>query len=88
MKNSKYKISTDLYKCECGREFQKAQSLNAHFCFCLVHKIAIGKSAKIAETKIRSGSKCSFSKDFMNNEQYCLMHKTAGKTLKRKIQNG
>ena len=88
MKNSKYKISTDLYKCECGREFQKAQSLNAHFCFCLVHKIAIGKSAKIAETKIRSGSKCSFSKDFMDNEQYCLMHKTAGKTLKRKIQNG
>jgi hypothetical protein len=27
-----------MYNCECGRTFEKAQSLNAHFSHCLVHR--------------------------------------------------
>ena len=27
-----------MYKCECGREFEKAQSINAHYSHCLVHR--------------------------------------------------
>lgn len=28
----------DEYKCECGKEFEKAQSLNAHYTHCLIHR--------------------------------------------------
>ena len=35
---SKYKIKENLYRCECGREFEKHQSLNVHFSHCLIHR--------------------------------------------------
>jgi hypothetical protein len=37
MKVSKYKQDS-LYVCECGRTFEKSQSLNAHFSHCIIHR--------------------------------------------------
>lgn len=76
------------YICECGKEFDKHQSLNAHFSMCKTHKIAIGKEPKIAESKIRRGEKCSFSKGYMSKEKYDVMHRRSGKTIKHRIKTG
>lgn len=45
-KNSKYKISDDLYCCECGKEFNNSQSLNAHFGHCKKHRESLGKQER------------------------------------------
>ena len=55
MIKSKYKITDNLYECECKKQFQKSQSLNAHFSFCLIHRN--GKKAID-----RFGSKRNWSK--------------------------
>jgi hypothetical protein len=45
-----YKIGEGNYKCECGKEFLKSQSLNAHFSHCLIHR-------KGEPEKLRGGNK-------------------------------
>jgi hypothetical protein len=62
------------YVCECGREFDKHQSLLAHFSVCLIHKEAIGVEVKIAESKIRRGDKCNFSKAFLGKDKLKAMY--------------
>jgi len=27
-----------MYTCECGRNFEKSNSLNAHYCYCKIHR--------------------------------------------------
>ena len=81
---SKYKITDSLYRCECGKEFIKAQSLNAHFAFCLIHKKAIGKPAIIAESKRAIGKNTSVSRIGMARVKQ--IHAKAGKTLSRRIK--
>ena len=83
---SKYKITDSLYRCECGKEFIKAQSLNAHFAFCLIHKKAIGKPAIIAESKRAIGKNTSVSR--IGIARVKQIHAKAGKTLSRRIKNG
>ena len=63
-----------MYICECGKEFKTYQSLNAHFSMCKIHKIAIGKEPKIAESKIRNGSSCNFSKEYLGEDGIQKMH--------------
>jgi hypothetical protein len=46
MKVSKYKISDHLYRCECGREFDNPQSLNAHLSHCKYHHECVGTEIK------------------------------------------
>lgn len=76
------------YICECKKEFEKYQSLNAHFSICKTHKIAIGKEPKIAESKIRRGEKCSFHKGYMPKEKYDAMHIKQGQSLSKNIKSG
>ena len=72
-KKSKYKIVDGLYRCECGREFNNYQSLNAHFCWCMVHKRACGLKEEIAPRKHRAKAKCNFSKPIQvkKNLKHC-----------------
>ena len=46
MKKSKYKISDNLYQCECGKQFNNYQSLNGHFSHCDIHCKTLNKSRK------------------------------------------
>ena len=43
--NSKYKIG-DIYKCECGREFNNPQALNGHLSYCDIHHQCVGTERK------------------------------------------
>ena len=45
-KKSKYKINDNLYRCECGKEFNNSQSLNAHFSHCNIHHALRGTVRK------------------------------------------
>ena len=87
-KKSKYKIVDGLYKCECGREFNNYQSLNAHFCWCMVHKRACGLKEEIAPRKHRAKAKCNFSKAYLGEEEFKALHKCVGKILSQNIKSG
>lgn len=84
---TKYLVG-NVYRCECGREFNNRQSLNAHFAYCLKHKHELGLPEIIAESKLRSGNKCSFSKEFLGEERFNELHKNAGKSLHQNILDG
>ncbi len=61
-----YKIKTGLYKCECGREFISAASLNSHFRFCKIH-IPIDKTISNSIYKISENLyKCECGREFNN----------------------
>lgn len=67
-KQSKYKISDNLYRCECGKEFNNAQSLNAHLSHCKFHCECVGKEFKQRKHELNhtmSGWD-KFSKDDIN----------------------
>ena len=76
------------YICECCREFDKHQSLLAHFSVCLIHKEAIGVEVKIAESKIRRGDKCNFSKVYLGEKEFDKFHKKLDKIHKYNLQTG
>jgi very-short-patch-repair endonuclease len=80
-KVSKYKIDEDLYRCECGKEFNNYQSLNGHFSHCKIHRIAVGKG----DIPINHRGK-KFSE--YSKEELATMYKKAGATIKRKIASG
>ena len=85
---SKYKITDSLYRCECGKEFIKAQSLNAHFAFCLIHKHECGLPEIIAVSKIRKGEKSNLSKKFLGNKKLKQKIKKSVKTRKLHYKQG
>lgn len=80
MKTSKYKISEKLYRCECGKEFDNPQSLNAHFSHCLIHKEKTGQSLIL----IKRGKNF---KDWDKNDLLKIVQKGC-KTIKEKYKNG
>lgn len=84
---TKYLVE-NVYRCECGKEFDNYQSLNAHFAYCLKHKHELGLPEIIAESKLRSGNKCSFSKDFLGEARFNDLHKKVGKSLHQNILDG
>lgn len=45
-KTSKHKINDNIYRCECGKEFNNPQSLNAHFSHCDIHHAVYGTARK------------------------------------------
>lgn len=84
MKKSKYKISENLYRCECGKEFNNYQSLNAHFSHCLIHKEKTNQ-----ELKLKRNSKGKMlGWDKFSDIELSLIHKKSGITLSQNIKNG
>ena len=82
MKQSKYKLENGNYKCECGKEFYKYQSLNAHFSHCLIHTNALGKNIA------RVSHKGSMHWENKSKEEQQQIHKKSEETLKRKLADG
>ena len=78
MKNSKYKIN-DIYICECGKEYNKSQSLNAHFSHCLIHRNGI--PAKYSHKGTNNWEKLS-------REERVINGKKTGLILSEKIKSG
>ena len=53
-----------MFKCECGREFEKQSSLNSHARFCSLYK---KKSKKVSNYKINENTwKCECGKEYNN----------------------
>lgn len=84
MRNSKYKILDNLYKCECGKEFQKAQSLNAHFSHCDFHHQCLGTKRKGHYTEIHH----STGWENLSKEEIRKIHDKQIKNLKENYVNG
>ena len=87
MKKSKsiYKISDNLYQCECGKQFTKAQSLNAHFSHCNYHHNCLGTIRKGHYTELHHTTGWELSK---TSEEIHEILSKGGKTLKQKFQSG
>ena len=52
MKISKYKIGDNLWECECGKQFNKYQSLNAHLSHCDYHHKCKGTERKLRPSEL------------------------------------
>ena len=83
---SKYKITDSLYRCECGKEFNKAQSLNAHFAYCLFHKRMCGLPEKIADSKRMLGK--NTTAEHLGKEYYAQIKAKSGKTYSQRVKAG
>jgi hypothetical protein len=53
MKTSKYKIGENLWECECGKKFNKSQSLNAHLSHCDYHHKCLGTVRKLRPSELK-----------------------------------
>lgn len=84
MKVSKYKIGENLWKCECGKEFNKYQSLNAHLSHCDYHHKCLGTVRKLRPSELNN----SMNWENKSGEEINNIHKKAGKTIKEKIKSG
>ncbi len=84
MKKSKYKISENLYRCECGKEFNKSQSLNAHFSHCDYHH-KINGTVRKGHTSELTKSMCWFNKTIQEVKQ---IHEKSNNTLRNKYKTG
>ena len=51
-KISKYRISDNLWECECGKQFNKSQSLNAHLSHCDYHHECLGTIRKLRPSEL------------------------------------
>lgn len=76
------------YICECGREFDKHQSLLAHFSMCIYHKKINGKEPKVAESRIRRGDKSNFSKVYLGETKFNELHTKSGQSHKNNLKTG
>jgi len=85
MKQSIYKISDNLYQCECGKQFNKSQSLNAHFSHCDYHHNCLGTVRKGHYTELHHTTGWELSK---TSEEINEILSKGGKTLKQKFQSG
>ena len=79
--NSKYKISDNLYRCECGKEFNNYQSLNGHLSHCDIHCQALNKPR-------RDGHKGTMYWDNKSNDEINEIYLNAHNTLREKYKNG
>ena len=79
--NSKYKISDNLYRCECGKEFNNYQSLNGHLCHCQIHCDILNKP----RNDTHKGT-CYWENK--TKEEIKEIHLRSTKTLKERYKNG
>lgn len=83
-KISKYKISDNLYRCECGKEFNNHQSLNAHLSHCDYHHKILGTEKKLRPSEINH-SMCWENK---SEEEINLIRNKSNNTLKERFKSG
>ena len=82
--NSKYKISDNLYRCDCGKEFNNYQSLNAHLSHCDYHHKCIGTTRKLRPNEINH----SMGWENKSLEEIQNICKKRGETIKEKYKSG
>jgi hypothetical protein len=88
-KRSKYYISeTNTYKCECGKEFEKSQSINSHFSHCFIHRSILGKDNSEEYWNNRNHTDTGMNWNNLTEEEIIEAHKKSGKTLSKNIQEG
>ena len=73
--------SNNLYRCECGKEFNNYQSLNGHLSHCDIHCKALNKSRK-------DGHKGTMYWDNKSKEEIENIHKKSSETLINNIKLG
>lgn len=85
MKISYYKLNENLYKCECGREFNNSQSYNGHLSHCKVHHEHVGKEMKLRphERDHKMAGWDKFSEDEVDELQ-----KKSSEVLRQQYKNG
>ena len=85
MKKSKY-FKDNIYICECGRQFFKAQSLNAHFGHCELH----ANIYRNAHNRDYNHPKRGIMNGWGNKtkDELDTIHKKSGKTLSDNIKSG
>lgn len=81
--NSKYKIG-DIYKCECGKEFDNYQSLNAHLSHCEIHHKCVGTERKLRANEIYH----SMLWDNKTEKEIQEIHDKSGKTKSENLKSG
>lgn len=85
MKVSKYKISENLWRCECGKEFTKSQSLNAHLSHCDYHHKCLGTMRKLRPHEI---DHCMAGWENKSEEEINDYHKKSGITYRQNVISG
>ena len=85
MKKSKYKVNDHLYRCECGREFNNSQSLNAHLSHCKFHHEKTNKEMKLRPQEI---NKTMAGWDKFNEREKKLIFEKMTQTLRYKFRTG
>lgn len=84
MKVSKYKIGENLWECECGKQFNKSQSLNAHFSHCDYHHKCLGTTRKGHYSELNH----SMGWENKSPEEIQNIRKKTGETIKEKYKSG
>ena len=84
-KTSKYKIEENLYRCECGKEFDNFQSLNGHFSHCEYHCKCLGKERKQRPHEINHVMAGWENK---TKEEIQLIHEKCGRTNSENQKQG
>ena len=84
MKESIYKIQDNLYRCECGKEFNNHQSLNAHFSHCDFHHNCRGTKRKGHYSELNHSN----SWESKTEEEKKEIAMKSAMTLKKNIKEG
>lgn len=82
MKVSKYKIDDNLYRCECGKEFNNSQSLNGHLSHCKYHHECLGTEMKLRPSEINK----SMNWKNKSKEELHKIYLKRGKTIKENFK--
>lgn len=83
MKVSKYKVGDNLWKCECGREFDNYQSLNGHLSHCKFHHDCLGTSIKLRPSEINK----SMNWENKSKDELHKIYIKSGNTRKEKLEH-
>lgn len=81
-KLEKYKQG-NVFVCECGKTFEKFQSISSHFSHCKIHKEAIGETIKRSQIK-----RHSMRWENKTEDEIKEIHKKAAQTLRNRLMSG
>lgn len=76
-----------MYTCQCGKTFEKANSLNAHYSHCAIHKQAIG--TELSPNRVKGANKGKMMGwDKFDEDRLKEIYAKSSKTLKEKFATG
>ena len=78
-------MKDEIFRCECGREFNNHQSLNAHFSHCDFHHKVCGTERKLRNHEVNGGM-CGW--DNKSKDELKEIHEKSTKTYKYKLDSG